>query len=91
MVVPASITADVEECVAAALELLSLTRQEKGIVARLLRGQSNKQIASELGIHQQTVKDHLQSVYGKLGVCNRTELLAWFYRRCIENVLAQGR
>jgi DNA-binding NarL/FixJ family response regulator len=50
----------------------ALTRREQQIVALLHRGWSNKQIANELGVVEDTVKKHLQSVFGKLGVHRRT-------------------
>ncbi|QNP41950.1 response regulator transcription factor [Lysobacter solisilvae (ex Woo and Kim 2020)] len=49
----------------------SLTRRELQVVARLHRGSSNKEIARELGIMEDTVKKHLKSVFAKLGVRRR--------------------
>ncbi len=37
------------------------------------RGKSNKEIASELNCSVKTIKNHLNSVFQKLGVSNRTE------------------
>lgn len=52
-----------------------LTGREVEIVAQLRRGATNKEIARHLGIQEDTVKKHLQSVYGKLGVHRRALLL----------------
>jgi len=41
------------------------------------RGLSNKAIAKELWITEQTVKFHLGNVYRKLGISNRTEAARW--------------
>jgi DNA-binding NarL/FixJ family response regulator len=41
------------------------------IVDLLRRGCTNKEIANELGVMEDTVKKHLQSVFGKLGVHRR--------------------
>lgn len=49
----------------------TLTRRELQVVARLHRGCSNKEIARELGIMEDTVKKHLKSVFAKLGVHRR--------------------
>ncbi|MBW3551150.1 MAG: response regulator transcription factor [Proteobacteria bacterium] len=49
----------------------TLTRREFQVVARLRRGCSNKEIARELGIMEDTVKKHLKSVFAKLGVHRR--------------------
>ena len=47
--------------------------REKEVIAPLLEGKSNKQIALELGIAQRTVEFHLSNIYTKLGVSSRTE------------------
>lgn len=49
----------------------TLSRRELQVVARLHRGYSNKEIARELGIMEDTVKKHLKSVFAKLGVRRR--------------------
>ena len=49
-----------------------LTRRETEIVAHLREGFTNKEIARRLGIMEDTVKKHLQSVFGKLGVRRRS-------------------
>lgn len=52
--------------------LRTLTRREREIVEHLRRGCTNKEIALALGIMEDTVKKHLQSVFSKLGVHRRT-------------------
>jgi len=47
------------------------TDRELEIVDLLRRGMTNKQIAQELGIMEETVKKHLQHIYDKLGVHRR--------------------
>jgi DNA-binding NarL/FixJ family response regulator len=42
------------------------------IVGFLAQGLSNKHIARQLGIMEDTVKKHLQSIFSKLGVRRRT-------------------
>lgn len=49
-----------------------LTKREEQIVGLLRQGLTNKQIARQLGIMEDTVKKHLQKVFGKLGVRRRT-------------------
>jgi len=53
--------------------LVSLTKTEIRVLALLGRGQSNKEIASRLECSVKTVKNHLNSIFQKLGVSNRTE------------------
>jgi DNA-binding NarL/FixJ family response regulator len=51
-----------------------LTPREHDLVRAVLRGASNAAIASDLGLSPQTVRNHLSSVYLKLGVSSRLEL-----------------
>jgi DNA-binding CsgD family transcriptional regulator len=50
-----------------------LTAREVEIMERLLKGRNYKEIADELGIKFNTVRNHLQHVYPKLGIGNRSE------------------
>lgn len=52
----------------------SLTARQREILALLLEGRSNKEIARSLGILEGTIKVHLRSVMQRLGVHNRTQL-----------------
>jgi len=51
-----------------------LTSRERSIVGLVAQGLRNREIASELGMTEGTVKVYLHRVYEKLGVGNRTEL-----------------
>ncbi|WP_409343188.1 LuxR C-terminal-related transcriptional regulator [Paenibacillus sp. MBLB4367] len=53
----------------------ALTNREKEIVALTLQGLSNLEIASRIFVSEVTVKKHLRSVYEKLQIRNRKELL----------------
>lgn len=55
-------------------ELSPLTRREREIATLAARGRSSKEIAEELFLSARTVDNHLQSIYGKLGVRGRREL-----------------
>lgn len=50
-----------------------LTARELEVLALIVRGLGNKQIASELHIAEYTVKNHVKSVLSKLGVDDRTQ------------------
>jgi two-component system, NarL family, nitrate/nitrite response regulator NarL len=55
-------------------ELLEpLTARELEVVQLLASGQTNKEIAQRLGVTEHTVKFHVNSILGKLGVATRTE------------------
>lgn len=53
----------------------ALTSRETQISNALCTGASDKQIAGELGISYWTVRSHIQSIFRKLGVLNRRELM----------------
>jgi len=51
----------------------ALTARERDVLAYVAEGHGNREIGQLLGISEHTVKFHLASIYGKLGVGNRTE------------------
>lgn len=51
-----------------------LTPRETDVVAAVVAGYTNKDIAQKFGISEDTVKHHLTSIYDKVGVSNRLEL-----------------
>ena len=51
-----------------------LTPREREIVSLVVTGASNKDIAWQLGLNEQTVKNHLRKIFDKLQVVNRVEL-----------------
>ena len=53
-----------------------LTARGGEVLPVLARGLVNKEIARELGTTERTVKFHVSSILGKLGVTNRTEAVA---------------
>lgn len=55
--------------------LSKLTTQEQKIADLVLKGKSNKEIASSLYVSLSTVKTHLTSIYAKLNVTNRQDLI----------------
>jgi DNA-binding NarL/FixJ family response regulator len=50
-----------------------LTPREFDVLEQIVRGLSNKEIATELDISEATVKTHINSLLGKLGVTDRTQ------------------
>jgi DNA-binding NarL/FixJ family response regulator len=52
---------------------LALTAREKGVLRLLAQGLSNRVIARKLEISEKTVKNHLSSIYLKIGATHRTQ------------------
>ncbi|MBS1861915.1 MAG: hypothetical protein JSS68_09400 [Actinobacteria bacterium] len=51
---------------------LPLTAREAEVLAHLISGRTNRAIGDELGISRHTVVRHVEHIYAKLGVHNRT-------------------
>jgi DNA-binding CsgD family transcriptional regulator len=54
----------------------ALTPREREILAMVVAGGSNKEIAKDLFVSAATVRKHLENIYAKLGVHSRTEAAA---------------
>jgi DNA-binding CsgD family transcriptional regulator len=52
-----------------------VTKREQQVVQKICHGKTNKQIADELFISLQTVKDHTHRIYSKVGVNSRMQLV----------------
>jgi DNA-binding NarL/FixJ family response regulator len=63
-----------------AAKIASLTEREREVVTLMSQGLRNKQIAERLGISETTVRHHLTSIFAKLGVNDRLELVIYTYR-----------
>lgn len=50
-----------------------LTSKEKEVLQMVAKGESNKQIADKMFVKEVTVKTHLNSIFKKLKVANRTQ------------------
>jgi len=59
----------------------SLTRRENEVLLQLALGRTNKEIAPELGISYETVKEHVQHILRKIGVTDRTQAAVWAVRK----------
>jgi DNA-binding NarL/FixJ family response regulator len=64
----------------AAAKETGITESELKVLKALAQGLSNKQIAKELFVTEQTVKFHLTNIYRKLQVSNRTEAARYAYQ-----------
>jgi len=57
-----------------------LTTRESQVLAQLATGATNKEIALELDISYETIKEHVQHVLRKIGVTDRTQAAVWAVR-----------
>jgi DNA-binding NarL/FixJ family response regulator len=57
------------------------SERELEVLERIARGGSNKEIADELGISTQTVKNHISSILRKLSLSDRTQAVLYALRR----------
>jgi DNA-binding NarL/FixJ family response regulator len=67
-----------------------LTEREMTVLRLVADGLSNRAIASELNIREQTVKNHLYSIMAKLEVENRTQAAAIYWKGTV-NVIYSSR
>jgi DNA-binding NarL/FixJ family response regulator len=58
-----------------------LSEREMEVLACVVRGLSNKEIASMLGISHQTVKNHVTAILRKFGVEDRTQAVVYALKR----------
>ena len=61
-----------------------LTLREAEVLREVVRGRTNKEIAQNLKISYETVKEHVQHVLEKIGVSDRTQAAVWAVRNKIE-------
>ncbi len=57
-----------------------LSEREEEVLSLVAQGLTNAQIAQRLIVSDNTIKFHLQNIYQKLGVSNRTEATGVYYK-----------
>jgi NarL family two-component system response regulator LiaR len=60
---------------------LDLTERERAVLALMVEGLSNPQIAAKLTVSPSTVKSHVSNILSKLGVASRTEAVTLALRK----------
>jgi DNA-binding NarL/FixJ family response regulator len=63
--------------------LMELTSREKEVLRLIAKGHDNEMISKTLTISQGTVKNHVSSIYDKIGVKSRAEAVAWAWQHGI--------
>ena len=59
---------------------LDLTEREREVLAIMVEGLNNTQIAEQLGVSPSTIKSHVSNILSKLGVSSRTEAVTLAFR-----------
>ena len=67
-------------------KIASLTDRERQVIALISEGLKNRQIAERLFISPTTVTHHLSSIYAKLGVTDRLELVVYAFANRLANL-----
>ena len=62
----------------------ALTKRERDVLALLVQGATNQEIARALFITETTAKVHLRHIYAKLGVRSKAEAIVQVLRGCRE-------
>lgn len=58
-----------------------LTQRESEVLRQMALGLTNKEIAKQLSISYETVKEHVQHILRKIGVSDRTQAAVWAVRK----------
>ena len=72
---PETTAAEDDAAAAMAARAVNLTPQQLRVLLGMAEGKLNKQIAYEMSIAEQTVKDHVTVILRKLGASNRTQAI----------------
>jgi DNA-binding NarL/FixJ family response regulator len=70
-----------DEAAAAAMDLRALTAREQTVLAKLAEGFAPKEVAAELGISWDTVRNHTTNIYAKMHVHSRSEAILKYLGR----------
>lgn len=69
-----------------ATKIATLTKREREVISLIGEGLKNKQIAAGLFISEATVRHHLTSIFDKVGVSDRLELVIYAYRHNLAEI-----
>jgi DNA-binding CsgD family transcriptional regulator len=73
------------------VDAYGLTKREGEITRLVLRGLSTAEVSNELYITPNTVRDHFKSIFDKVGVRSRRELVGQVFAQQYQPRMATGR
>ena len=76
-----AVSAEIERFIREDPPVTSLTRRQHDILAAVVRGLTNDDIAKQFSIQRSSVKDHLTAIFEKLGAANRSEAISIALRK----------
>jgi DNA-binding CsgD family transcriptional regulator len=68
-----------------------LSPRQRRVIELVASGLKNREIAKQLGIAEQVVRNYLGTIFDKVGVSNRVELALWYEARTYEAKLKNKR
>lgn len=77
---------DIAQILSANLGQEDLTPTESNVLRMIVGGMSNKEIAFALDVSENTVKSHVQNIFGKIGVSDRTSAATTAIKRGLVRV-----
>jgi DNA-binding NarL/FixJ family response regulator len=80
------IPADIAQILSENLGQEELTPTESTVLRMIVGGMSNKEIAFALDVSENTVKSHIQNIFGKIGVSDRTSAATTAIKRGLVRV-----
>ena len=75
------VSPDIRKLLAEDPPIPELSTRQREILKSLTSGLTNKEIAQQLGIRRDSVEDHINTLFAKLGAANRTEAVAIALRK----------
>ena len=75
------VSPDIRKLLAENPPVPELSARQREILQSLTTGLTNKEIAQQLGIRRDSVEDHINTLFAKLGATNRTEAVAIALRK----------